>query len=84
MTRFLRLPQVVARVGLSPMTLWRREKKIPPTFPLRVPLGPNSVGWPESEIEAWCAERVAERDARVGDHLASLAAARTPTQNGAQ
>jgi len=65
MIRFLRLSQVVERVGLSPMTLWRRERKTPPTFPRRVPLGPNSVGWKEDEIEAWCAERVAERDERV-------------------
>jgi prophage regulatory protein len=65
MTRFLRLPQVVERVGLSPMTLWRREKAQPPTFPRRVQLSPNAVGWPEEEIEAWCAARVAERDQRA-------------------
>jgi predicted DNA-binding transcriptional regulator AlpA len=66
MTRFLRLPQVVARVGLSPMTLWRRERQKPPTFPLRVPLGPNSVAWEEDAIEQWCRDRLAERDARAG------------------
>jgi len=60
--RFLRLPQVVDRVGLSPMTIWRRERASPPTFPRRVQLGPNAVGWPEEEIEAWCAERIAARN----------------------
>lgn len=60
MIRFLRLPEVEARVGLSPMTIWRRQKS--GTFPRRVRLGPNAVGWVEEEIEAWCAERAAERD----------------------
>jgi len=66
MTRFLRLPQVVARVGLSPMTLWRREHANPPSFPRRVKLSVNAVGWPEDEIEAWCAARLAERDRGIG------------------
>ena len=74
MIRFLRLPEVVARVGLSPMTLWRREHKRPPTFPCRVKLGPNSVGWPEDEIEVWCADRVAERDQRAGRQVPKSAA----------
>lgn len=60
MTTFLRLPQVVAKVGFCPMTIWRREKA--GTFPRRVKLGPNSVAWVEQEIEAWCTERTAERD----------------------
>lgn len=62
MIRFLRLPEVHARVGLSPMTIWRRQKA--GTFPRRVRLGPNAVGWVEEEIEARCAERAAERDRR--------------------
>ncbi len=31
-------------------------------FPRRVQLGENRVAWLESEIEAWIAERAAERD----------------------
>lgn len=57
-TRILRLPQVQVRVGLSVMTIWRRQKD--GTFPHRVRLGPNSVGWVEEEIEAWCAQRIAD------------------------
>lgn len=60
MTRFLRIKDVVARTGLSEMTLWRRQKA--GTFPRRVRLGVNAVGWPEDEIESWCLERLAERD----------------------
>ena len=33
------------------------------TFPKRVHLGPNRVGWVEAEIDRWLAARVAERDA---------------------
>ena len=32
-------------------------------FPKRVPLGENRVGWLESEIDAWIAERAALRAA---------------------
>ena len=59
--RILRQPEVVARVGLCPMTLWRREKA--GTFPRRVKLGPNSVGWLETEVDEWIKRRIAERDA---------------------
>ena len=59
--RILRLPAVMARTGYSAMTLWRKERD--GTFPRRVKLGPNSVGWIESEIERWIESRIAERDA---------------------
>jgi len=49
------------------MTLWRREHEIPPSFPQRVRLGRNAVGWAEHEIESWCTARVAERDAQRND-----------------
>jgi prophage regulatory protein len=62
--QFLRMPEVCRRTGLSVMTLWRKQKN--GTFPRRVKLGPNAVGWPEHEIEAWCLERVAERDTTNG------------------
>nr|WP_261985351.1 AlpA family phage regulatory protein [Pseudomonas mendocina] len=29
------------------------------TFPKQIPLGPKSVAWIESEIIAWCEERIA-------------------------
>lgn len=60
MTRILRQRQVCECVGYSPMHLWRLEKA--GRFPRRIKLGPNSVGWLESEIEDWIAARVAERD----------------------
>ena len=59
--RILRKHEVIHRVGLSGMSIWRREKA--GRFPQRVKLGPNSVGWVEAEIDAYLEELVAARDA---------------------
>ena len=47
----LRYPEVERRSGLSRVTIWRKVRA--GTFPAPRELGPNSVGWLESEIEAW-------------------------------
>jgi prophage regulatory protein len=60
--RILRQRQVCETVGYSPMHLWRLEKA--GKFPRRLKLGPNSVGWVSTEIDAWIEARIAERDAR--------------------
>ena len=62
MMRILRRREVEHRVGLSGMEIWRREKA--GSFPRKVRLGPNSVGWVEAEIDAYLEELVAARDAR--------------------
>ncbi|MDF1482213.1 helix-turn-helix transcriptional regulator [Extensimonas sp. H3M7-6] len=61
----LRRKQVEARTGLSRSTIYSRLKPNPkrpgdfdPTFPKPVPLGAKSVGWVESEIEAWLSAQV--------------------------
>ena len=54
-TRMLRVPEVLARTGLSRTTIWRRIRA--GTFPAPIELGENSIGWPETEISAWLAER---------------------------
>ena len=59
--RILRKHEVLHRVGLSGMEIWRREKA--GEFPQRVKLGPNSVGWVETEIDAYLEQLVAARDA---------------------
>ena len=58
--RILRKHEVIHRVGLSRMSIWRREKA--GRFPQRVKLGPNSVGWVEAEIDAYLEEIVAARE----------------------
>lgn len=55
--RYLRQPEVIARVGVSWITILRWEKK--GRFPQRRRLGPNTVAWREDEIDHWCATRVA-------------------------
>ena len=53
--QMLRAPEVMARTGLSRVTIWRRVRA--GTFPAPVELGENSIGWPESEIAGWLANR---------------------------
>jgi prophage regulatory protein len=53
--KYLRQPEVLARVGVSWMSLRRWEKK--GLFPKRRKLGPRLVGWLESEIDEWCNTR---------------------------
>ena len=57
--RFVRLPEVMARTGLSRSTIhvWMAEGR----FPKPVPLGSRSVGWIESELEKWVRGRIAKR-----------------------
>lgn len=60
--RVLREPEVARLTGRSREQRWRDERA--GLFPKRIRLGANSVGWLESEVSAWLAERIAERDAR--------------------
>lgn len=53
--RCIRLPIVSNRVGLSPTSIWRLEKR--GQFPKRRQLSPGCVGWLESEINAWLESR---------------------------
>jgi prophage regulatory protein len=49
--RFLRLPEVKARTGLSGSSIY--AKIAASTFPKQVAIGPNSAAWIESEIDAY-------------------------------
>ena len=53
--RFLRMPDVVADVGLSKATINRLHRAH--DFPPKVRIGPNATGWWESDIQAWKASR---------------------------
>ena len=61
MDRILRRPAVEAQTGLSRSTLY--DKMRAGKFPRPVPLGDKAVGWLESDISKWIAERIAEREA---------------------
>ena len=56
--RFLRLPEVQQRTGLSRSTIYVRMDQ--GRFPQPVSLGARAVGWIESEIEEWMRERIAK------------------------
>ena len=57
--KILRWRQVAPIVGCSRMTIARMEKT--GAFPLRIRIGNGSVGWLQSEVEAWLAQRMAVR-----------------------
>lgn len=55
----LRRKQVEARTGLARSTIYLRIQD--GTFPRPINLGARSVGWLDSEISDWIAERIAAR-----------------------
>lgn len=50
-SRILRLPTVLLRTGLSRSTIYARIAE--GTFPRQLSLGPNTVGWHETDIGTW-------------------------------
>lgn len=53
--RYLRQPEVLARVGVSHVTLWRWEQD--GLFPRRRKIGPKLIAWVEAEIDEWCQKK---------------------------
>lgn len=58
--RLIRVREVMALTGKS-----RSAVYADPTFPRPVRIGVRAVAWFETEVEAWLAERAAERDAEA-------------------
>ena len=54
---FLRMPQVMKKVGLSKSIIYSRISE--GTFPPPVSLGGRAVAWVDSEIQAWIEARIA-------------------------
>ena len=52
----LRRKQVQVRTGLSRSAIYQYIKD--GAFPKPIPLGPRAVGWLESEVSEWIAQRV--------------------------
>ena len=64
-TRILRLPEVKDRTGFSRSMIYRmmRENRFPQAITL---FGTRCVGWVESEIDTWVAEKIeAGRKVRI-------------------
>jgi prophage regulatory protein len=61
--KILRLKGVIEITGLSRATIYRRMRDN--TFPMSVPLGPNTVGWFEHEIHIFLEQALEEREQRL-------------------
>ena len=59
--RIILAPERRQLVPYSDMHIWRKEKA--GTFPKRIKLGPNRVGWSLQEVLDWIEARKAERQA---------------------
>jgi prophage regulatory protein len=62
MPRIMPRSEVILATGLSDTTLWREYRA--GRFPKPIPLTKNRVGWVESEVRAWIADRL--QAARAG------------------
>jgi predicted DNA-binding transcriptional regulator AlpA len=61
---FLRLPDVMRRVGLSKTTIYDLAAKDPPRFPKPAKIGDGqTVGWSSREIAVWQRAKLAARGA---------------------
>lgn len=61
METYIRVPELVKKLGLDRVTLWRWCRD--GFFPRPVKLGRRAIGWPTSEVDAWAAQRAQEREA---------------------
>jgi len=51
MEQFLRRADLAEKLGISETTLWRWVRS--GHLPKPRQLGPNTVGWPESDVQEW-------------------------------
>lgn len=58
--RFIRLPEVMHLCGLFRSTIYDLISR--EAFPKQISLGGKNVAWAQSEITAWMAERIADRN----------------------
>ena len=63
-----RLPEVMARTGLSRSTIYVLIRQ--GTFPSQVNLGPRAVGWVANEITDWIEARIVE--SRAQEYVSSV------------
>jgi len=65
--RIIRLKTVLARTGLSRMTLYRKMGE--GTFPRQVKISVHGAGWHESAVNRWVADPVGYRDDQIGSQV---------------
>lgn len=54
--RFLRLPEVITKTGLSRSLIYQQIAK--DEFQIQIPIGGRAVAWLESEIDEWMMSKV--------------------------
>jgi prophage regulatory protein len=65
MSKVIRMEKVIEKTGLSRSTIYLKMDK--QEFPQPFPLGPNSIGWYEDEIDGWISGRkTMKRNLRKG------------------
>lgn len=62
MTTLIRRRGVIQKTGMTVSQLYAAMSE--GRFPKPVKIGRKSVAWIESELETWCEQRIAERDAQ--------------------
>jgi prophage regulatory protein len=76
-----RLPQVKARTKLSRSEIYRKIAL--GDFPRPIKLGERASAWPEHEVTAWIASRIAARDsAALAATRGATSPARAPAKHG--
>jgi prophage regulatory protein len=79
----MRLPAVLAKSGVSRSTIYLRVRQ--GLWPNPVKLGPRSIGWPASEVEAINAARIGGlADDEIRALVIQLEAARKPLSSVAE
>jgi len=63
--RILRLAQVREVTGLGRSCIYQLQAQ--KEFPQRIKIGARAVGWIESEVQQWLAERISQSRASNGD-----------------
>lgn len=58
--RLIRLDEVLNKTGLSRSTIYKYIAE--GVFPKSIPLGYQSVGWLESEVNDWILAKIEQRD----------------------
>ena len=67
MTRFIHLPEAMARTGLKRSSIYAAIQV--GTFPAQIPLGERAVGCDEDEVSAWIEKRIAEAKTHASMHV---------------
>lgn len=61
-SRILKMPEVIERCALSRSSIYAHIQNN--KFPQPIRLGERAVGWLESELNSWIAERAEQRGVR--------------------